>query len=210
MKFNTSFYLDAILKRDITELKDRLNEPKYIMRVQDDNLLRYAILDGAGTHKGFIEFANDHICLRFFFEKQDPLQYKNNLLMLISLIVFLKDIYEVKLDNIYGYITEALVQNWENIIKDQSKSIEELKERVDILNESNCSLSYRLIALSRENKKASMDSALYKEFSKNILDKSKSISSGKIAKNHITLTPMSIDLEIIKRVEESLNHNELI
>ena len=151
-----------------------------------------------------MELTDNYLSFRFFFEKQDYSIYNDNLLGFLSVIAFLADLYEIKISSVYGYIVEALGQNWINTVKDQAQIINGLRDRVRSLNESNCLLSHQLIGASRRNKRIFLDLTTYEEFSKQILDRIKQQNAGRLENNDVILTRLGIDFELVKKVEVSL------
>lgn len=206
---STSFYANAQLKSNMIEVKQKLNEFKHARLLNDGPILKYEISKLDQNKQTFIlELTDEHISLRFFFKKQDYAIYKDGLLTFISLIAFLGDLYEAKLDSIYEYIVEALGRDWQHTVKRQDQVVEGLKERIKVLNESNCRLSHQLIAMLYENKRLSADSSLYKEFSKSVVDSIKE-ESNISEKDYVALTRLGVDLSLIKKVESNFIKNRL-
>jgi hypothetical protein len=203
----TSFYVEAILKGEITDLKKQLDEISYLKKIGNTSVLKYEIVHLAGEYpNSTIEFSGKYINLEFFFSKQTPYQYKDNLLILISLIGFLNWSYDIKFGSIYRYIVEALGQNFENLIKEDDQKIHGLKERVKSLNESNCSLSNKIIILSDENRNFSKSLDLHRKFSHDILSKLKGRLGGLNESSNFTI-PINIDVGLMKKVELEIGYN---
>ena len=82
--------------------------------------------------------------------------------------------------------------------------VERLKERIRILDESNCALAYRLISDSVENAALSGRIALYREFSGAVIGRQN--KEGKLkADRYKLLESMGISRELAERVESMLD-----
>lgn len=200
VEMESAFYAGATLKSEFAEVKKWINGLKSFRIISDGNVLKYEMHEGkTGKPNGLLELSADHICLRFFFAKQDRLVYGKALLTFISLIALLKDSYDVRFEDVYGYIIAALGQNWHGLVKDQSFAIGQLRERVVSLDESNCSLSLRIMDLSRENAKVSSELSLHKRFSSSMMGRLNAVEPGN---EYIPLT--GTDFELISSIKNSL------
>lgn len=184
-------------------VKGKLGELKQIKRLSENPLLKYEILDKKGSNS-LLEISDTYISLRFFFAEQDIAVYKNNMIVFISLIAFLKEHYDFDFEDIYGYIVGALNQNFKNVRKDQTTALEGLKDRVKSLNESNSLLSYQIIELSLENSKLLKERDLYREFSGSVIAKVSERAGSRSQEDYSILDSLGIDLELTKRVENCL------
>jgi hypothetical protein len=203
---SATFYVKVLSKIEIQEIGKKLDELKHIKKIADSQTLRYEVIGEGGKIKSNIfEFSKDSISLQFFFKKQGPITYKNNFITFISMLAILKEFYEVRLADLYGYILEALNQNWQNVAHDQTQILESLKERIDVLDESNFSLSKQIIVLSQEKMQLSKNLSLYSGFSKCIIDKTKDSNSTQSESIYTTLIHFGIDSELIKNVERSFS-----
>lgn len=201
-----SFYVQAELKTAIGEVASNLNKIGYLKRLFDSQLLKYEILEKDSDKGSVLELSEGHIALRFFFKSQDARIYKQKFIVFLSLIGILDNFYDIKLSNLYKYLVEILNQNWQNSIKDQNEIINALKARIITLNESNCTISYQLIKLSKENKSLSMDLSIYKEFCKDVITFSKEKGTSGFPENYVPLTTLGIELKLIQKIETLLNN----
>ncbi len=200
---SSSFHVDAKLNCNISELREHIDKLGHPAIAINDDKLKYEISNGSREKtRTILELSNEYICLWFSFSKKDLSIYRDNFLKFISLLEFLKGIYTVNFDNIYCYVVEALSQNWHDVVKDQSQVIENLKERIRSLDESNCSISYQLIGLSKENRQILADLSIYKDFVGRITRRVKEDSS-KSSNN--ALAYLGIEPDLIKRLETELN-----
>jgi hypothetical protein len=204
---STSFHAGGALKSEMTVVKNQLRELPHLKILSDGNTLKYELLKtGVDKNNGLLELTDSSITLSFFFKKPESSSYKDNLVSFICILVYLKEFYDIRFSDLYSYIVEALNQNWHNVVKDQNKVFWSLKERINVLNKSNCTLSNQIVDLSRKNHLLSIDLALYKEFSRDILYKVEQMG-GHSGGNHGILATFGIDPDSINKVESSLKEN---
>lgn len=190
---SASFHADVILKSDIASLRRKLNELK-ILKIISSNPLKYEVETPGTGLNSILELSESHINLRFFFKKPDAATYRDNLVSFISLIAFLDGFYDIKLRNIYGYVTEALNQSWHNVVKDNEQVAEGLKEQIRALNESNCALSSQVVRLSQERYTLSKRLDVCREFASIVIER---------ASQNGMLKQLAADIDI-KGIEEAL------
>ena len=199
-----AFYTRVTLKTNIDMIKQQINELKDVKLLDDNTILKYKISGINHDNDSLLELSDKHICLRFFPQSNDRLIYKDNFVVFISLISFLKEHYEIRFADIYGYIIGALSKEWEGLPKDQTQTIESLKERIKILDESNCNLSFALIASSEKNAQVLQEFSIYKEFGRSIIENLKIKEKNWPITGPNVLLTLGIDLDLVKKVENCL------
>ena len=176
------FRVRAMLKCDRQSMIKGLARLKSLERIEDSSKLRYMVMktDRNGD-SSILELSDDCVCLLFYCRKPSGASYNSNLVMFLTLMPHLKEFYAIEFGDVYGYVIEALNYGWHNTIKDSASVIESLKERIEVLNDSNCKLSHQLVRLSNANGLIMSELSVYKQFSKRIIDAS-SESGGRTEK----------------------------
>lgn len=206
MVLSSSFHVNATLKGDIDAVKTMLSGWEHLKILGNGMPLRYEIQKkGNKQHNSVVELSGSRISLRFFFGRQSDDDCRENLLTLMSIIAHLKGLYEVKLEDIYEYVVDSLGRVHKHPEKDDSALVNGLKERIRILNESNCSLAYQLISSSKENVALSRSLSLHKKFSHAVMDRF--IGEGKSVQLDYPneLKSIGIDQELAIRIESDLS-----
>ncbi len=204
----TCFRARAELKCGRQAMEESLAKLKNLERIIDNSRLRYRVIK-IGSKKeeeSILELSEDCISLLFFCRKPSNAAYNSNLVMFISLMPFLKDFYAVEFGDLYSYVIEAMNHSWRSTIKDESRIIESLKGRIEMLNDSNCRLSHQLVRLSNSNIAMEAELDVYRQFSKKVVEGSK--ANGRYGHNGqecSILAEMGIDIQEIKLVECHLN-----
>lgn len=173
--------------------------------LQDTPILKYEICERANNHGNcLLELSENHIILRFFWQANSDPEYRRNFIGFISLIGILSEHYEVELADMYDYIIEALDRNFVDILKSQSNIIDNLKERIKILDASNCTISNELVCLSSMNIHTTKSMELLREFGRSVIKQSEFKEKVQRLNNHAILTSLGVDSELIVKVERML------
>lgn len=203
----TCFRVGAVLKCDRQSMVKRLAKLKSLERIADSSKLKYTIMKtGRKDDASILELSDDCICLLFFCRKPSNAGYNSNLVIFLSLMLTLEEFYAVEFGDLYRYVIEAINNRWQNTIKDDPSVIESLKERIGVLNDSNCRLSHQLVRLSNINSSIMAELPVYKQFSKRIIDASRESEGHR--KNELKsyiLAETGMDPEELRRVELYLN-----
>ncbi|MGI0100599.1 MAG: hypothetical protein ACREBH_02680 [Candidatus Micrarchaeaceae archaeon] len=199
-----SFYAEAALKSDMAALRKILDSIGYLKKLEDAQSLRYEVHDGENDGcSRILEFSGDHISLQFYFEVQNQETYRKNMLTFLSAIALVDGVYDIRLGSIYHYFIEAIDQEWHNAAKTSGSAIDGLKDRINVLGDSNCMLSHHIIRLSQRNMEVSASLSIYKEFSLSVIEKAKVIREGK-PDDYPALRQLGIGQDDIKRIESAM------
>lgn len=201
------FRVGAKLKCDRQKVEKELTRLKILKRVSDSSKLKYEIVKiEGGNDQSILELSEDCICLIFFQRRQSTASYSSNLVTLLSLIPSLEVFYEIEFGDLYGYVIEALKYGWHNTVKSERLLIESLKERIFVLNDSNCRLSYQVVKLSKMNASIKSELSVYRQFSKKIVDAAGGGNGeGKTGIRDYILAETGIGREELERVGFYLN-----
>lgn len=201
-RLNTCFHVTASLNCTMDVLKTRLNLNN-IKILSEEGVLRCEMFyEGSKEDACILEFSDKYISFVFFFDKPTQYFYNKNLIAFLSLIIYLKDFYKVNFTDLYTYIIEALDKNWDNLSKGHAQVGDKLKDQINILSDANCAISYELIKSFSENKEISKNLGLFREFSKEVINRLK--DSGKVGRDGGILESLGMNPDLIKRVEETL------
>jgi hypothetical protein len=170
--FDGVFSIDAKLIDDMESVKGYFDKISHFKsgcsRIEE---LNYII--GIGGESKSLELKRNKIVLRFKYPDQNGKTSNANLITFLSMLKMLQQFYEISLDGIYGYIIDALDQNWGIGIKKEGVTSRDLMERIESLNNSNCNLANQVTLISRQKAKAVADYRIYREFCKNVAVSSK-------------------------------------
>lgn len=201
----TSFCVDAEIKSDIPSIKARISKMSGTKILYEGLTLKFGILGmNKRENEKLLELSDKYICLRFFNEKNSKVIYKENLSLLITLLAFLDEYYEVQLGSIYKYILEGIGGEIGRITKNQEGIIERLDGRIDSLNESNCMLANEVIESSKAKRLAYEELQFYKSFCRDLI--MHMISKEKEHPNMTdnVLVSLGIDKTAVERVKSRL------
>jgi hypothetical protein len=159
--FRTSFVANAVLKCSTRLLEATLSELPALQKAAYGSSISYYILEKSMREKerAYVTFGKSSITYTFRFENHGSELRRRSLMMFLSLLVYVKDLYDIDFASIYGYIIEEL--GAEELIHDSDVNrCAWLEERIAALNAVNVSLAHRLIDKTE----------LYSELSKEILE----------------------------------------
>jgi hypothetical protein len=204
----TCFRARAELKCGKRLIEENLAKLKNLEKIAGNSKLRYKIIkiDNRRDEESVLELSEEYVSLLFYCRKPSNAIYSSNLVIFLSLMPFLKDFYTIEFADLYSYVIEAISHGWQNTVKDESRIIESLKERIEALSDSNCRLSHQLTRLSNLKTFTEAELSVYKQFSKRVIESSR--EGGKCrnsGEGRSALTEMGIDAQEIKLVECHLN-----
>jgi hypothetical protein len=167
--------------------------------------LIYSIVDAVKKgNEPLLELCRNSISLRFFFAKPDRGEYTSNLLRFLSILAYLDALYSIDFTGVYGYVIEALRNNWSLSALEDRPCDDVLIQRIDALNGVNATLSYEFVSLSREKKKLEKDAQTYRMFCAEVLEKASQAGETNEEWQHAILQSLGMDNTMISTVASLL------
>lgn len=183
-RLNSSFIIRAELNVSIQVLAKIIQKLPYVTLKYPPDTIEYIMCDNFYDISTAVCFFRDKIVLKYSFDRASLHNYVLNLTRLITILAYLDNVYEIKLESIYQYIIEGLrrsteeVQNVNQIINGNM-----LLRRIIVLNDLNIALSFKLLSLEKKISKLNPQLSLLKDFSSDVVEnahsKSKSVDSTK-------------------------------
>jgi hypothetical protein len=164
----TSFFAEAKLTSTLKLIIEELSKLPSIEIVSKGTTIR-CIVDKKGLDAEVI-FRHDSIVYIFRFKKPSQAEYAKHLIAFISIISFLRDHYEVKIDTLYRYVVQALQDSIYEF--GQYRSMDEIERAhmtINALNESNCKLAELLFELEQHKIIQEQKIAILESFAKAII-----------------------------------------
>ncbi|MGC8648747.1 MAG: hypothetical protein ACP5UN_00810 [Candidatus Micrarchaeia archaeon] len=212
-----SFYTAAFMKSNFENLKNIMSVFPDSFLISDGTLLKYAIGSNIINLKNqsknikniydnliIIEFKKDSIYVMFYSTK-DYIEKKGvYLLKFLSILEYVKNIYDITLDNIYQDIIATItpILLFQDYNLNQNKNNINNDKRIIELNASNYALSKEIIYLSKINEDQKRAFILFKEFYKQIIDK---LSNSLGEDNVKVLSKLGIDKNLLDEIEKLNN-----
>ncbi len=200
MKFLCSFSVGARMKTSIESIRRSISG---LGLASDAHGTLRCVLLSNGTHACTAEFSADRITVQMSFDRQEPRLYNESLASLLALSGILADDYDFNMQDLYGYIIEALRQNWQTYSRNQDQKIMLLDSQARSLNESNSVLSNAIVELSGENARIQMQAKPLREFCIAVLNHSKLHRKGPKFLEEIAME-FGMDKELPERVAAAL------
>jgi hypothetical protein len=166
-------HVKATLKVTEEELKKRMSAFPFAKQVEGD-WIKYKIYK-SGKEKSdmmLLECTKEGVSLSFYYDEKSKPGKTLNLLRFMSLLAYLKGIYEVVLDELYGQIVESIsyaaVIGYKPYIEiDEAKT----HDLLDSLGKSNLALSNRVMAMESSQAILRDKIAIYEKFAKDVIDR---------------------------------------
>jgi hypothetical protein len=199
--FCSMFSANAKLVQSMESVKMYLDKMGYLKQDSTGTKeLIYRIVEG--KEPKLLKLEDDRITLKFSYYGQNSGTHNSGLLTFLSLIKMLQQFYEINLDSIYDYVVEALDKNWSIEVKNEKALSDNLLERIESLNDSNCDLANQIVLISKHRAKAIADNRIYKEFCKIIIENLKKNFKPEELPHFFIL--LGIDRNSLKSIEDSL------
>jgi hypothetical protein len=219
-----SFYTAAFMKSNFDNLKNIMNVFPDSFLISEGTLLKYVIgsnstnINSNNISKNvnkikniksiyddliIIEFKKDSIYMMFYSTK-DYIEKKGvYLLKFLSILEYVKNIYDITLDNLYQDIITTItpIILFQNHNLNQNKNYNNDKRIIE-LNVSNYKLSKEIIHLSKINADQRHAFILFKEFYKEIVNK---LSNSLGEDNIKILSKLGIDKNLLDEIEKLNN-----
>jgi hypothetical protein len=170
---SSAFHSRAELHGTLEDVRNELKNIPCIRLTSTGTRIRCAILNHKNSNEAesILELAPNCITFRFFFKTPSAYESKRNFLRFVALLAYLKDLYTIKLSDLYCYIIDALRQEQVANAAPGSKALEDTElKRMRALSSVNASLSHALLCADELIKEKDTNTGLYKAFSKAIID----------------------------------------
>lgn len=170
---SSAFHSRAELHGTLEDVRKAMADMPGIKLAFTGTRIRYAIQNPKNRNEAeaMVEFAPNCITLRFFFKTPSAYEFKRNFLRFVAILAYLKDLYTVKMCDLYCYVMEALRQEQDTTVPLDGVAAEDLaRVRICALGSVNASLSHALSLANARVKEKDKHLASYKEFSKEIIE----------------------------------------
>ena len=117
-----------------------------------------------------LEFRKEGITYTYYFEIATKKGTATNLIRFLSILAYLKAVYEVRIDSFYGPIMETINDSLFLAREDDSGG-GQADARISELSKSNAAISKEAIALSRRKEKLEREGAILKRFALVVIEK---------------------------------------
>lgn len=159
-----SFYAAAKLNCTLAELKRRM------LLFPDTRILADGLTIRCSVGGSLLDFRSDGITYSYYFESESKRNKGTNMVKFLSILAYLKELYEVRIDCMYDPLLEVIGDSL-LLLHDGNGYDETEKERIRSLSGSNTALSRELLSLYKRKEEIERQAGILGEFSKSIIEK---------------------------------------
>lgn len=167
-----SFHAAAKLKSSLSDLK------KQMLLFPDTKIVADGLTVRCAVGDALVDFRSDGITYSYCFEIAGKRNTGMNLVNFFSILAYLKNSYEVRIDSLYTQILET-VKDSLLLLHDGADTYGNpaSAERIKALSESNTALSNELLSSSRKMAESKRREEVLRKFSTTVLEKFSSSAS---------------------------------
>jgi len=194
---SSNISVKARLKTSFSYLKQYLNSIYALKLVSGGTRLLYLLNDGSKIPPS-LELSQRGITLTIYFSAPNAYYKILNIKRLLSLLAYLKDIYDVELASIYPTIIDVLTA----LLPKYEEANMDVKQPSRELSYANAALAKELFKLSKQVALLEKENSIYKEFCKAMLER---VSANSVDTMMIFTTDFGINKNLIETVAKLCN-----
>ena len=150
----SSFTVKARIKCSYHTLKASLLQLCYLKPLSTGTELVYVVqLEENSSDNPILRLSRGFISFKFFFSSPSAVGYAKNFAMFSSILGYLVDSYEVRMESIYGYMAEIAIRGTPLADMGSNQNLSMMDRQVSAFTAVNCSLAHELVQLSKERSK---------------------------------------------------------
>ena len=155
--------ISAKLNFGMSRLANVLDGMGALRRISSGSALRYAVIGSPDT---LFEFTASSASVSYYFDLPSLAQRAESLAMLLSLLAYVKDAYDLRTDSLYEVVVDMLrqMQHMHEKTHEECGDAEALIERIRALSGANAALAHAVMELRASNEAAHLDLSAYAEF----------------------------------------------